>query len=392
MNKWIVELRGIGLENKGSELMAYAVREKLTELVKPKQIIIAIPFAKEYYFHPLFKKGHFYRLLEPQSTQFSFIKSLVIKTISCFPNQLLNSLHFVLPTTVQLVLDASGFAYTDQWRIFQIELLKRKVMQCKKTGRKIILLPQAFGPFEKEANRTKLKQILPQIDWIFVRDKISYQHISDLGMDLSNISMAPDFTNLVKGQVPPYFNASKHQICVIPNYRMVDMTSLDVGNQYKQFLIKVLEILIEKNYHPFILIHEKKADDVQFIQQLITQLDKEIPMIIEDDPLYIKGILTHCHLVISSRFHGLISALSHGVPSIATSWSHKYHTLLEDYDCSELMIKDLTSLDAIKQVLDLTLSEPSRGRIIARLNERANQHRQATEEMWNKVKEIGNIS
>lgn len=395
MNKWIAEVRGISFANKGAQLMAYAIKDQLETMVSSdKKVIVALPLNR-YYYHPLFKQDGFYRLLEThqslQRTHFNFFLTVAGKII---PQSLQNKLQLVSFKAVQVVLDASGFSYSDQWKqntIHNIEQLKYKVTQCKQQGKKIILLPQAFGPFTEKATRNHLKIIFPQIDWIFARDKISYDYLSELGMEMSNVSLAPDFTNLLKGQLPSYFEVSKHQICIIPNYRMIDRLTPEQGKKYKEFLVTLLNILFERNCHPFLLLHETKSDSY-LIDFLINQSGKSIPIVAESDPRYIKGILGHCQVVISSRFHGLISALSQGVPTIATGWSHKYKMLLEDYSCPELLIEDLESPAAIKQALSLVLEEPNRSHLIARLNERANQYRQASEAMWNQVKKICNIN
>jgi colanic acid/amylovoran biosynthesis protein len=49
------------------------------------------------------------------------------------------------------------------------------------------------------------------------------------------------------------------------------------------------------------------------------------------DTLDTKAILAAASALVSSRFHGLVSALSAGVPSLACGWSHKYAELMADY-------------------------------------------------------------
>src|SRR3546814_12613959 len=36
-----------------------------------------------------------------------------------------------------------------------------------------------------------------------------------------NFQLAPDFTNLVTGMIPPGFDVKTHQVAIIPNYKMI---------------------------------------------------------------------------------------------------------------------------------------------------------------------------
>ena len=106
-----------------------------------------------------------------------------------------------------------------------------------------------------------------------------------------------------------------------------------------------------------------------------------IESVIRLNALEIKGLIANSYLCISSRFHGVVSALNSGVPCLSTSWSHKYQELYKDYnqhDCI-LSVENLeTDIKRIKHLI-----EPNNNKAIRMiLNKYAKQNISKTQEMW----------
>lgn len=80
-------------------------------------------------------------------------------------------------------------------------------------------------------------------------------------------------------------------------------------------------------------------------------------------------MIGECDLMLGSRFHALIAALSSGVPSVAIGWAHKYPELLGEFGMEHLVFDhDALTPDAlIKAVLDVW---DSRADYRAEINER----------------------
>ena len=96
----------------------------------------------------------------------------------------------------------------------------------------------------------------------------------------------------------------------------------------------------------------------------------------------IKGILGACEGTIGSRFHGLVSALSQGVPSLATGWSHKYKMLFADYDFPEGLIDITSSQLDICNKIDLIINSDSKKEIKSRIKVKSQKMKELSTEMW----------
>lgn len=289
---------------------------------------------------------------------------------------------YILPEKqIDVVLDASGFAFGDQWgAAFARKRLSGNIKRWKRDGKKIILLPQAFGPFENQNVLSELRKIIRHADLIFARDQISYNHLKGLPDTDETIYLRPDFTNLSVGEKPEKFDPEKLQVAIIPNFKM--LTGGQNTADYLQLLKDTVVIIREQGYKPFFLMHEGKKDE-EIALKVNGLLNRPIDIVWEPDPLKLKGIIGAVYGVITSRFHGLVSALSQGVPSLATSWSHKYEMLLDDYNYGEGLVKP--PYDNLKGKIAVLLDEEQNARIRQKLKDKAVVEKQKSADMWERV-------
>lgn len=299
------------------------------------------------------------------------------------PRKIREMYGVVLDREVDVVVDAAGFAHSDQWGVASTRELAQAVRRWKRQGTKIILLPQAFGPFSDQRIRHYMRKVVDYVDLIIPRDRISYEHLTGVVGARPNIRQYPDFTNLINGVLPPGFDAEAHRVCLVPNHRMIEKAREDVGASYLPFMIKCAKYLVAKNACPFILVHEGPKD--REIAEHISQESGGVPVLIVDDPLEIKGVLGASYATIGSRFHGLVSALSQGVPSIATGWSHKYGELFRDYEFLEGVVQVSGPEADIYALIDRVIDEESNALLRVSLLEKSEELKKRSRAMWEEV-------
>ncbi|MDY6781371.1 MAG: polysaccharide pyruvyl transferase family protein [Cyanobacteriota bacterium] len=377
----IVEIQGVDYINKGGELMMNAVVQHISSL--PGKNVVAAHL----------RMGSFNNRTKTGLNHLSWayyekapVVGLVIDNlISWVPKPLRHQFNIVTNSEVQTVLDASGFTYSDQQGAAMVEIMAARTERWKQEGKKIVLLPQAFGPFKHKKVRNAFLKILRNADLVFARDKVSYDYLIELDLSQnSKIKIAPDFTNLVKGEIPPDFQTNPRAFCIVPNYRMLQRTSQELKEKYISFLTSCTKYLLNKGLEPFVLIHET-ARDYDLGLQLQTELGQPLKIIQESNPLYIKGILGSCFMVVGSRFHSLVSTLSQGTPCLGTGWSHKYEMLFEDYNCPECLVSPIDSAEKIHRVLDAIAEEPGRSDLIRRIEAGSEEQKRLSSAMWAEV-------
>lgn len=380
----IIEIRKAGFINKGAELMLYAIMQRIGESYPDAKYAMAptpssgnAPFANRAELG-LLQKAWFWRY----GIQWGNWAALT-------PQVIRDMYGVILDKEVDIVLDAAGFSYSEQWGLDSTRELANSSKRWKKNGTKVVLLPQAFGPFISKKIKDAIKSAADNVDLIFARERISYEHLVSITGERSNIKIAPDFTNLIEGILPIDFDAENNRFCIVPNYRMIDKTSKEQSEAYLPFMIKCTQYLLKLNAKPFILVHEG-ADDLMLAKKIREAVNGNLPIIEENHPLKIKGILGACEGSLGSRFHGLVSALSQGVPALATGWSHKYQMLFEDYGFGAGLLDMAKSENEIRQKIDLIIEPSSKCLIKNMLYTKSKELKERSVAMWNNVLSVIN--
>jgi colanic acid/amylovoran biosynthesis protein len=293
------------------------------------------------------------------------------------------SVHSVLPGEVDVVVDVSGYAYGDAWGWRHSDRLPAYYRAVRSRGGRVVLLPQTLGPFGDDRVRRIFLEIYAAADVVYARDDQSFARAAAVLPETSRLRRAPDITTR-RQDGGAGLDWVEGRACVIPNRNMTTQLGADVAAHYVGFLERVLRMLRGLGAEPFVLIHDLGGGDERLARAAAARAGGA-DIVREEDPFRIKAIVGRSFLTVSSRYHGLVAALSQGVPSLATGWAHKYETLLADYGVPEALLDPLAPDDVLGPALRRLFVPEIRAALSARLLRAEAARVSEVERMWDEV-------
>ena len=369
-------LSGVETNNKGAELMLYAILQEIERKYPDSEVFI--PAAN-------IKQGVDYvkTSLKLSICQQSFVDRVIGKL---HINGILRRLHLPqitrIPNGLNLFINDSGFGFSDVWNPSEgsVAHWNRFLKKLYDSGCKIVFLPQGFGPAELQ-NTKKLFSILSKYASVIMpREKVSFDYIEKSGVvDMDKVKKFTDFTSLVDGVFPDKYSHLKNGIAIIPNLRMIDKGAIS-KTDYKKILKSIVDLGKQQNRLVYLLNHEGKCDE-DFAFELQKELGGEIEVVTGLNALETKGLISTAYLLITSRFHGVASSLNSCVPCLATSWSHKYKELFADYELDNCILP-LDDINKVLEMVKIYLSEDYNQKIRSHLSLQVPKIKAQTKQMW----------
>lgn len=360
-----IEIHGTGIHNRGAELMAIAISERLRSLYPDVNIVVPPAFG-----WPSDRKRYGFLTTWEATTRREGLRTIA---------SLLTS-RVISPKRVDVVLDASGFAFSDQWGDFYARFLTRKMCKPARTSQLLVLLPQALGPFQKIEVRSWTQKLFGRAALVFARDSQSFNHAQPLATT-NNLKQSPDFTIAVKPVAKAEIGLPARFAAIVPNMRMIDKA--DNPQAYLAFLRAAISQLKENGITPIFVIHDAKED--REVVSMLGEEHRETSVFQDPDPRVLKWILGQAQFVIGSRFHALVSTLSQGVPCIGAGWSHKYPELFADFACPDALINDMADLEKLHSLIRRLCHSQGHSEESSRISAAAADLKAKVDLMWEEV-------
>lgn len=388
----IVEIHGAGFHNKGAELMLNTVLYELGHRIPDIKFAI----------NPLFgryderSKHAMLQIFPPRKKIIhpKYLRSIKLQQLLApfVPNRY-SRLYGVVPINkIDALIDISGFAYSDIWKVNPSRNFSALTKVFKQQGKPIILLPQALGPFKSRDSKAAFKKVIEDSCLVYARDSYSYQQVLDLCGTSNKIHTASDITFFFPRYLKPKTDprAAKY-CCIIPNSRVLDNTEQKNEKDYLNLLGTVVKEINKQSLPIRILVHDTKGADLKIANQLLDlyQGDEnqnlDVKIVERNNPIELKQIIGESLMIFGSRYHALISAFSQAVPSICLGWAPKYDLLYQDFSGSEYIINEQTPreevISKVNELLNIRKNEVYRRQIKDKISGMI----KTNEEMWNNV-------
>jgi colanic acid/amylovoran biosynthesis protein len=285
------------------------------------------------------------------------------------------------------VIDVGGYQFGDPWGLKFAHNELKMVKRWIRSGVPVFFMPQAWGPFSTVAITELVRDIINTATMSFARDKTSLRELRKIaGQDNPKVRFAHDIAWNFQGadlsvgrRLLTDVGVSKKDkmltVCLTPNLQVYNRSSgRGPDNDYIRSLCDIivhfcrahnaLVVLLE---HQFSQRHPDEMNDRTLCKYVLSSLDRSLPVVHLDKTLsaaQIKSVIGNFDLLLSSRYHALIAALSQQIPAVAIRWSHKYDELMAEAGLGSNVISLTKTANEIIEQLDAMVERIPQAKVV----------------------------
>ncbi|MFP3153708.1 Coenzyme F420 hydrogenase/dehydrogenase, beta subunit C-terminal domain [Lachnospiraceae bacterium ZAX-1] len=238
-------------------------------------------------------------------------------------------------------------------------------------GVPVVKYSQAMGTFQSFVNRFLAKWILPKCKLICARGEGTLNNLVKIGI-VKNVKLCADGAFTMADN--PDWNDAVDKVCADDSFYNDNVIALSISSvvqkkctklniNYKDVMVSFIDDLNKQGYHVLILanaarIHSTKSrnNDLLICSAVHLEIADKTKVrwyCKEMTPEEIRAYISHCRVLVASRFHAMIGALEKKVPVLLIGWSHKYQEVLDMFGLGQYAIDfSNLNLDALKKEFD----------------------------------------
>ncbi len=264
-----------------------------------------------------------------------------------------------------------GDSFSDIYGLKDLLLSSLPVIIVILLDKKIVLLPQTYGPFKSIIAQKIGRYIISKAYKVCSRDFAGIDYIKNLlGSKVTNTTVlfCPDVAfklDSIKPEIidihPPLENEKRPTLIgvningLMYNGGYTRKNMFDLKIDYKELTLHlIVKLLKDTGAHLLLIPHTfgppgNLNSDPDASQKILSLVDKEyrnrVHMVVsEHNQSGMKGIIGLCDFFIGSRMHACIAGLSQGIPTIGIAYSKKFLGVFDSIGAGSAVL-DARTLD-----------------------------------------------
>ena len=250
-----------------------------------------------------------------------------------------------------VVVDVAGISFADG-RGFAIV-----VYNALMTGVPLLLgvptvkAAQALGPFQSIPNKWLAPLVLRRVKTVCARGARTREHLDSLGgvnaVDVADLAFSLDEATGLPSEVSTALGSIDSNFIVVMPSAVVKGIFESTGGSYVSAMASLVSEIRSKTGRSVVIaphsyragLPEGRMNDGPVCREVAEACAGDSQVLGLDSDLT-AGELRHLvalgSVLVTSRFHAMISGLATSTPTVVVGWSHKYKEVLDDFGLSSL--------------------------------------------------------
>lgn len=309
-----------------------------------------------------------------------------------------------------VLLDIGGITYNDdRLKYLPFNVLTNLPAMLMRTP--VVKLAQAMGPFHHPLNRMVSKFMLSRCKLVVARGAKTAEHLKDLKLNparwitAADIAFSFDPAEALTCENEEKVDALVNQLCSARQRIAVSPSVLvynKKGESYLDLLTRMIETLDQEGMQFVVFpnasregLQDTHNNDLVAVDALRTLAQQKLPAELltriawvdyDINNASIRRLTCQADLLITSRFHAMISGLVCTTPTFVIGWSHKYLETLAGFGLeSAAMDYNAAPEKILAAVREMTLQLPQ---IKAQISERLLENQNSSAAQFDHLKDV----
>ncbi|MFN5600976.1 MAG: polysaccharide pyruvyl transferase family protein, partial [Acidimicrobiaceae bacterium] len=205
---------------------------------------------------------------------------------------------------------------------------------------------QALGPFQSPVNKVLSKIVLPRVTAICARGARTREHLNSLGLhnvtDVADLAFSLDEAKDLPSSIDAQVSEAGDGFIVVMPSAVVRGIYESKGDNYVAAVAELIRRIRQETGrgvviapHSYRVGHgEGRMNDGPVCREVGALFGDDALVVTVDADLSageLRKLIGRGSVLVTSRFHAMISGLCTETPTVVVGWSHKYREVLDDF-------------------------------------------------------------